>query len=89
MFGSRVRTEMKITSHAWASSEGVEHAMPPMAWSGSPRDIVRFQYLRDGRDCDWRCFWRFKAIARPIEPRPIQPRRRVVVVDIFEGFGGE
>lgn len=54
-----------------------------MSRNVSPRDIVRFQYLRAVRSCDVRCFCMLRAMAIPIEPRPIHPRRGTFDVDIF------
>jgi len=62
-----------MTSQFRASSSGDVHAMPPSSFSVSPRDIVRFQYLSAGRLFCVMCFWILRAIARPIEPRPIHP----------------
>lgn len=53
-----------------------------MPFNGSPRDSVRFQYLSDGSSFAAKCFCIFVAIARPIEPRPIHPKRGVSDVDM-------
>jgi hypothetical protein len=53
-----------------------------MFFNESPRDSVRFQYLIEGRAVAAKCFCMFVAIARPIEPRPIQPKRGDSDVDI-------
>jgi len=54
-----------------------------MSFRLSPRERVRFQYLSSGRLCCIRCFWMLVAMARPIDPRPIHPRRRGCCVDML------
>lgn len=84
------RTDMKITSHCWTNSSIEALGVAPLALSTSPRERVRFQYLSGGRACCvmWVC--RLVAIARPIDPRPIQPRRSsfdAVILGRLAGVG--
>lgn len=72
-YGCTRLTEMNMISHASTNSSGEEHGVPPSSFSDSPREIVRFQYLNARRSLCFRCFWMLVAIARPMEPRPIQP----------------
>lgn len=44
--------------------------MAPASSSGFPFSKVRFEHLNAGELMDLRCFARFKAIPRPIDPRP-------------------
>jgi hypothetical protein len=44
--------------------------IPPRAWRGPPRDMVRLEYSRLRAFLAARCRWRLLAMARPIDPRP-------------------
>jgi hypothetical protein len=58
--------------------------MPPICFNGSPRDIVRFQYLMEGSELSARCFCRLVAMARPMEPKPNHPSRMVSAPDMLK-----
>ena len=60
--------------------------MLPMCFKGSPRDIVRFQYLKGRSELSARCLCRLVAMARPMEPSPIHPIRMVFAADILEKY---
>lgn len=79
-------TEMKTMSQSLTSVSGVSRGMPPICFNESPRDMVRFQYFNAGSDPDVRCLWMLFAIARPMDPRPIHPRRGESDEDMFEQF---
>jgi hypothetical protein len=64
---------MKIAPQDEARSMIDSLGSPPMSFSESPFEIVRFQYFRFGNWFAFRCFWILSAMARPIDPRPIHP----------------
>jgi hypothetical protein len=71
-------------SQFWTRSSGVLQGTPPICFNASPRDMVRFQYCRGGSDLFVRCLWILVAMARPMDPRPIHPRRGDSVADISD-----
>jgi hypothetical protein len=73
-----------MISQSCTRASVVEHGTLPTCFSGSPRDIVRFQYLSEGSNLSVRCFWILVAIASPIEPRPIHPSRGEIVVAMLD-----
>lgn len=74
---------MKMMSQFRTSASGDSHGIPPICLRASPRDMVRFQYCSAGSDFSVRCFWILFDIARPIEPRPIHPKRDGSDRDMF------
>lgn len=52
------------------TSAMVAHGTPPSSTKVTPRDKVRLVKFNDGAPIEVRCFWRFLAIFRPMEPSP-------------------
>lgn len=65
-----LHTMVKIIPHCETSFEKLSAGVPPSFLRGSPREMVRLEYMRLGAVLRARCLWRLLAMARPMEPRP-------------------
>jgi hypothetical protein len=68
-------TEMKTIPQLCTSSSIDWLGSPPSSFNVSPLDIVRFQYFSGGYAFSFKCFWMLVAMANPMLPRPIHPKR--------------
>lgn len=65
------RTDEKIISDFEITSAIVAQGTPPSSTKVTPRDKVRLVKFSAGAPLAVRCFWRFLAMFKPIEPSPI------------------
>ena len=65
------------------TSAMVAHGTPPSSTKVTPRDKVRLVKFNGGAPIEVRCFWRFLAILRPMEPSPDHISRFTTVFFCF------